>query len=162
MIALAIIPILILAYFSGILRGAPFLPTKQVRVEGMIAAAGIKPGDKLVDLGSGDGRIVIAAAKAGAYAYGFELNPLLVLWSRIKIRKAGLQSRASIKWKNFWFANLQEFDVVTVFGITGIMNKLEQKFSKELKPGSRVVCNIFPLPNWTATKDGGVYKYVVK
>ncbi len=156
---IAILLVLLAAYYLGIFRGAPFVPTMANTVEEMIKSAQIKPGEKLVDLGSGDGRILIAAAKAGAIAHGYEINPLLVLWSRYKIKKAGLKERAFVHWKNFWLVNFSEYDVVTLFGITGIMQRLESKLKTELKPGSRVISNIFKFPNWQSTKQGSIYIY---
>jgi ribosomal protein L11 methylase PrmA len=154
-----ILVVLLITYFLGIFRGAPFVPTTSDVVEKMVRAAAIKPDEKIVDLGSGDGRLVIAAARAGGEAHGFEINPLLVWWSRYKIKKAGLRDRAFVHQKNFWFQDFSQYDVVMLFGITKIMAKLETKLKSELKPGSRVVSNIFRFPKWESTKDGSVYVY---
>lgn len=151
--------VLLVAYYLGVFRGAPFLPTQKHALEKMIALAEIKPGEKLADLGSGDGRIVIAAAIAGAEAHGYEINPLLVWWSRYNIKQAGLSARAFIHQKNFWRVDFSEYNIVMLFGITGIMKGLEKKLKTELKPGSRVVSNIFVFPNWEGEKSGGVTVY---
>jgi ribosomal protein L11 methylase PrmA len=151
--------VLLLAYYSGIFKGAPFLPTQKHALEKMIALAQIQHGEKLADLGSGDGRIVIAAAKAGAEAHGYEINPLLVWWSRYQIKKAGLSDRAFIHQKNFWRVDFSDYNIVMLFGITGIMKGLEKKLKTELKPGSRVISNIFVFPNWIGEKSGGVTMY---
>ena len=82
--------------------GAPFEPTSDRKLKIMMKLAKVKKGEKAVDHGSGDGKIVIALAKAGAEAHGYEINPLLVLFSRYKIKKAGLKGKAFIHWKNFW------------------------------------------------------------
>ena len=152
---------LLAAYCLGVFRGAPFVPTDKSTLEKMISAAGIRPGIKIADLGSGDGRIVIAAAQAGAVAHGYEINPVLVWWSRYKIKKAGLEGSAFIHWKSFWNANLQEFDVVMLFGITSIMNRLGQKLQRELKPRAKVISNIFKFTNWEHEKVDSVYIYRV-
>jgi ribosomal protein L11 methylase PrmA len=154
--------ILLIAYYLGIFRGAPFLPTQQKALEKMIELAEIKPGDKLADLGSGDGRILIAAAKAGAEAHGYEINPVLILWSRYKIKKAGLSGKALVHWKNFWLEHFNQYDIVTIFGITGIMERLESKLMSEMRPGARVVSNIFKFPNWEGEKHEGVTVYRVE
>jgi cyclopropane fatty-acyl-phospholipid synthase-like methyltransferase len=159
---LLIFLILIVTYFLGIFRGAPFVPTQADALERMIRSARIKPGEKLADLGSGDGRIVIAAGKAGAEAHGFEINPLLVWYSRRQIKKAGLSGRAFIHWKSFWRQDFSEFQIITIFGITSIMKDLEQKLKAELAPGSRVVSNIFRFPNWSSEKDGSVHVYRIE
>jgi len=141
-------------------NGAPFVPTKRATVDRMVAVAGVKPGDRALDIGSGDGRIVIALAKAGAEAHGIDNNPLLVWWSRWNIRKAGLSGRAFIHWGNFWHHDFSPYDVVTLFGITQIMRRLERKLEKELKPGSRVVSNSFQFPTWkNVRKDDAVFVY---
>jgi ribosomal protein L11 methylase PrmA len=105
-------------------------------------------GKRAVDLGSGDGRIVIALARSGFEAHGFELNPLLVAYSRRKIRQAMLQDCAFIHQKSYWDENLSSFDVVVVFGISYIMKKLEKKLVQELRPGSLVASNYFSFPDW--------------
>jgi 2-polyprenyl-3-methyl-5-hydroxy-6-metoxy-1,4-benzoquinol methylase len=145
---------------SSVIRGAPFVPTHQRRVARMVELSGILPGQKSADLGSGDGRIVIAMARAGATAQGYEINPFLVWWSRWKIRRSGLQDQAFIHFGSFWGKNLSEFDVVTLFGTTHIMKGLERKLKKELKPGARVISYVFAFPTWDYTqKDGAIFVY---
>ncbi|MBI3335210.1 MAG: class I SAM-dependent methyltransferase [Candidatus Portnoybacteria bacterium] len=140
--------------------GAPFVPSNRETVKKMIILAGVKPAIKAADLGSGDGRIVIALAKAGAEAHGYEINPLLVWWSRRRIRKEKLRGKAFIHWGSFWRHDLSSFDVITIFGISYIMRGLEKKLKEELKAGARVVSNEFIFPGWLSLKkDGGVYLY---
>ncbi len=147
------------AYLLGLLNGALYIPTDSVLLEAMLAAARLQSGDTLVDIGSGDGRLVIAAARRGIVAKGYEINPLLVWVSRHKIKKAGLENMASIEWKDFWSANFAPYSVVTVFGIGHIMTRLERKFDGELVPGARVVCNLFALPNWIPEEKKPVFLY---
>ena len=159
-----IIDLIILSLAGWVLysltQGAIFLPTYSRSVETMIRLAAVRPGIRAVDLGSGDGRIVIALAKAGARADGYEINPLLALWSRIKIKRAGLSSQAQIYTQNFWQADLSNYDVVMVFGMTHIMEKLEQKLQTELKPDAVVVSNIFQFPGWQKVRsENGVFVY---
>ena len=140
--------------------GAVYLPTKKEAVEKMIELAKIKPGEKAVDLGAGDGRLVIALAKADIEAHGYEINPILILLAKINIYKAGLKGKAFIHFKNFWQEDLSRFDIVVVFGIGHIMEKLEKKLDKELKKGARVVSNSFTFPNWRLSKkENGVFLY---
>lgn len=132
------------------------MPTHRSVVDEMLK--GVQPGDNFVDLGSGDGRIVMSAAARGARAAGYEINPLLVLISRYRIRKRNLP--ANIFWKSFWDQDLSAYDFVTVFGITRIMPELEAKLKKELKPGSTVVSYAFHFPNWQpAEKQGPLFIY---
>jgi protein-L-isoaspartate O-methyltransferase len=142
----------IFAIFPILFKGAIYLPTQKRTVKKMIELADIKPGEIAVDLGSGDGRLVIALAKAGAEAHGYEINPLLVLLARRNIRRARLKGRAFIHFKNLWKEDFSQFDVVTIFGIGYAMEPLEQKLKKELKNGARIVSNAFPFPNWQHEK----------
>lgn len=145
---------------STVIRGAPFVPTRHSAVARMVDLARVRPGEKAADIGSGDGRIVIAAARAGAVAHGFEINPVLVWWSRYKIRQAGLEHTAFVHWGSFWRKNFGEFDVVTVFGINRIMEELEKKLQKELRPGARVISYVFVFPTWKyERKDSAIFVY---
>ncbi|MDY6896079.1 MAG: SAM-dependent methyltransferase [Thermotogota bacterium] len=142
------------------LKGAIFDPSKKRDVEKMVAIAEIKGEEISADLGSGDGRVVIAFAKKGRQAHGFEINPFLVLISRLNIRRAGLKGKAFIHWKNFWKADLSKFDIITVFQVDFAMNKLENKLKKELKPGAKVISNQWTFPNWKYSKyENSIYVY---
>jgi len=130
------------------LRGAPYVASSDEKVEKAITLAGVAPGMKVVDLGSGDGRVVIELAKRGCVAYGYEINPFLVLRSRYRIKKAGLQGKAFVCWKNFWKKDLSSFDLIFVYGISPIMKGLDKKLRRELKPGTKIISVTYPLPNW--------------
>jgi len=145
------------------LNGAIFDPSRKRDVEKMVEMAEIKGDEISADLGSGDGRVVIAFAKKGIQAHGFEINPLLVLISRINIRRAGLKGKAFIHWKNFWKTDLSKFDIITVFQVDFAMNELENKLKKEFKTGAKVVSNQWTFPNWKYSKfESGVYVYEYK
>lgn len=144
-----------------VVRGAPFMVSNDTALETILKLADIKPGVKVADLGSGDGKVVIAFAKAGAQVHGYEVNPLLVWWSRFKIRKENLSNKAFVHYRSFWHQSLREFDIVTVYGITRIMRSLEKKLQGELKPRAKVISNVFTFPNWKpASKVGLIYLYV--
>ncbi len=153
--------IIIDAFFLlSTIGGAIYIPTKPERVATMIRLAKIKPGQKAVDIGSGDGRIVLALAKAGAHATGYEVNPLLVLRSRLTLRRFGVQRSSRTLLRNFWLCNFKEYDVVTLFGISYIMHDLEKKLLRELKPGAKVISNAFPFPHWKPiAKENEIYVY---
>ena len=141
-------------------RGPFYVPTRRKYVPRIIAMLDLKAGDKVVDLGSGDGRLVIALAEAGAEAHGFEHNPLLVMRSKKSIKKRGLEGKAFIYMSNFWNTDVSSYDGIVVYGIPYIMQRLEEKLKKELKPGARVVSYSFPFPNWEPTaKEKAVYLY---
>lgn len=148
-----------IAYLLGLFTGALYVPTYPSMVEDMLDAAAPSSSDRLVDLGSGDGRIVIAAAKRGIPSVGYEINPLLVWTARRSAKKAGVEPLARFYWKNFWNADLSGYSIVAVYGIGHIMGALEKKLERELPPGSRVVSNLFAFPNWEGQKKHGVFVY---
>lgn len=140
--------------------GAYYVPSKREKIAKMMEFAEIKPGEKAVDLGSGDGRLIIALAKAGAEAHGYEVDPVLIPKSKRNIREAGLENKAFVHWGSFWRADLSEFDVVVIFGMSHVMRRLEKKLRGELKKDARVVANTFEFPTWIPKKkDNNVYLY---
>lgn len=144
----------------SLVNGAPYVPSSDRKILIMVKLAGIKPGERAADFGSGDGRVVMAFARAGAKAHGFEVNPILVWLSRRKIRAADLNDRAHIHWRSFWRMDAGDFDVIAVFGISHIMRPLERKLRRELKPGARVISNAFAFPQWPPTRvEDSVYRY---
>lgn len=141
----------------------PYFQTTRYRVEAMIDLAGINRSlpagrqEKAADLGSGDGRIVIALSQAGAIVTGYELDEKLVELSRKNIEETipnGL-SYPTILQKDFWEEDLGQYDIITVYPMPDIMEALEKKLQRELRPGARVLLNYYPFPNWekTAEKD---------
>lgn len=147
-------------FLQSIVKGAPYVPVQSKTLKKIIEFAAVKPGQKAVDLGSGDGRIVIALARAGAVACGYEINPILVWWTRRKIEKEGLAGKAFVYRKSFWGEDLSSFDAVTIFGIKRIMGELGEKLKKELKSNAKVVSYGFAIPGWQyAKKEEGVFLY---
>lgn len=144
-------------------RGGPYAPIGEHRTEVLLSLLNLKPGEKAVDIGSGDGRIVIALAKAGAEAHGYEINPLLVWIARRNVKKAGLTGKAFIHWADMWQKNFSEFDVITLY-ITGFaLRSLEKKLQKEGKKGLRVATNHFTFPTWKpAKRKEDAYLYILK
>ena len=130
----------------------PFVPSPQVVVEKMIELAGVKKGDVVYDLGSGDGRIVIAAAKKGAKAVGFEIDPDLVGESRANIQKAGFQEMAEIRNQDILTVDLSAASVVTMYLLPDVNLKLRPNLLSQLKPGSRVVSHSFDMGDWKPDK----------
>ena len=136
----------------------PYFQTSRYRVQTMIELAQPQPGEKSADLGSGDGRIVIAFAKSGANAFGYELDDTLKNISEKNIHDAHVL--ATIVQKDFWKESLSLYDIVTVYPMPDIMEALEQKLLNELKPGSRVLLNYYPFPHWqTKTEKDHIYLY---
>jgi ribosomal protein L11 methylase PrmA len=124
--------------------------------------AQIKPTDCVADLGSGDGRLVIAAAEKGAArAIGYELDSFWFNVAEEKKRRSLNADKIEFIKKSFWDVDLSEYDVVFLYQGKHILKSLTAKLQKDLKPGSRVVSNSFQLPGWKyTTADRGVYLYI--
>lgn len=157
--------VILLAALAGLAmplltRGGPYVVTDEKRFRDALDLAAIKPGGHVIDLGSGDGRFLIAAAQSGATALGYETNPWVVALSRRRIRQAGFSQQAQVVWQSLWQANIKEADVVFIYILPSILGDLEKKLAADLAPGSRVVTIGWPLPTWTPSKTAGsVYLY---
>jgi SAM-dependent methyltransferase len=127
--------------------GAPWVPTSMKMVHTMLTIAEVGPDDLLYDLGCGDGRVIVTAARRyGARAVGIEIDPLRYFWCRALISILGLNERVTILFGDFFSQDLSRADVVTCFLLQDTNNKLEEKLKLELKPGTRVVSNLFNFP----------------
>jgi tRNA G37 N-methylase Trm5 len=130
----------------------PFVPTPQEVVDKMIELGGVKKGDTVYDLGSGDGRIVITAAKKGARAVGFEIDGGLVKESRENIKKAGVENLAEIRHQDILTVDLSPANVVTMYLLPDVNMKLRPNVLSQMKPGSRVVSHAFDMGDWKPDK----------
>lgn len=146
-VILILLIITILCLLGPVFKGAPFIPTSYKKTQIMLQLAQLKPGDVLVDLGSGDGRLLIAAAKAGADCYGYEINPLLTSWSRWRAKRHGVAERVTIKCQDFWSIDLKPFDVIVFYGRMGLSSKIERKIDATAQPGTKIITHDFTLPN---------------
>jgi Methyltransferase domain len=127
----------------------PFITTPANVADRMLAIAGTGPRDLVVDLGSGDGRIVIAAAqKFGARGIGLELDPALVAISRDNARAAGVADRVEFRVADVLKADFSSATVVTAYLLPWLLARLGNTFLYELKPGSRIVTHAFSLSGW--------------
>jgi len=152
------IPIIISAI--SCLIGVPFLPVHKKQARVMMDMAQIKLGEKMAELGSGAGRLFSLAAARGAKATGYELNPLLVFWTKLMIFLKRLNGRVDVKWQSIYAADLKDTDVVCLFLFPGAMAKLSVKLRQELKPGARILSYTFSLPGWDPIKkEQGIYLY---
>ena len=128
---------------------APFITTPGSVVEHMLKLAGTQPADVVMDLGSGDGRIVIAAAqKFGARGIGIELDPGLVEESRRNAQHANVAARVSFVQGDVLTADLSPASVVTLYLLPGLIGKLQPRFIYELRPGTRIVAHAFGMAGW--------------
>lgn len=137
-----------------------WVPTPQVLVDAMLDMARLTPADRLIDLGSGDGRTVVTAARRGAPALGIELNPDLVRLARQRAEREGVGARARFEQRDLFAQDLSEASVVTMFLLTEINLKLRPKLLA-LAPGTRIVSNTFTMGDWspdetrTVSRDQG-------
>jgi len=131
----------------------PFVPTPQDIVERMLELAEVKKGDVVYDLGSGDGRIVITAAKKyGVRAVGFEIDPALIKESRDNIRREGVANLAEIREQDILTVDLSPATVVTMYLLPEVNLMLRPTVLSQLKPGSRVVSHDFDMGDWKPDK----------
>lgn len=126
-----------------------WVPTPQVLVDKMLEIAEVTPDDYVIDLGSGDGRTVISAAKLGARALGIEYNPDMVMLSKKNAADAGVSDKAEFIEADLFETDLSKATVITMFLLPDINLKLRPKLLT-LKPGTRIVSNTFTMQEWTA------------
>ena len=144
-----------------------WVPTPEVMVDLMLDMAQVTADDMVVDLGSGDGRMVIAAARRGARARGVEFNPDMVALSRRRAYEAGVQQRATFVEGDMYEADISDASVMALFLLTENMRRLQPKFLR-LRPGTRIVSNSFTMgPTWPAEESQRfgmhyVYRWTIK
>ena len=131
----------------------PYVPTPQPVVDRMLQMAGITPQDYLIDLGSGDGRIVVTAAKKyGARGFGVDLNPVRIKESLENASKAGVSDRVAFQERNLFETDLADASVITMYLLPRVNLDLRPKIL-ELKPGTRIVSHDFSMGDWKADES---------
>ena len=131
------------------LADVPYVPTPPVVVDTMLRLAGVGPEDYVIDLGSGDGRIVIAAAKQrGARGFGVEIDGELVGIARREAQRAGVAGRVEFKEQNLFVTDVSVASVVMMYLYPRLMMQLRPRLFAELKPGTRVVAHEFDMDDW--------------
>jgi SAM-dependent methyltransferase len=126
-------------------RESPYVPSPQDVVERMLDFAGLKAGELVIDLGSGDGRIVITAAKRGARGYGVDLNPKLVAEARQNAAKAGVSDRATFEQRDLFKADISKADVLTLYLLPLANLDLRPLIMAMMRPGARIVAHAYHL-----------------
>ena len=126
----------------------PYVPTSPDVVDRMLDAAGLTTDDFVIDLGSGDGRIAIAAAKRGALALGVDIDPQRVQEAQENAKRAGLQDKVTFVRQNLFETKLSDATVVTMYLLTKVNLDLRPRILSELKPGTRVVSHAFQMGDW--------------
>lgn len=127
----------------------PYVPTPQPVVDRMLALAEVRPGDMLIDLGSGDGRIpVTAASRYGIEAFGVDLNPQRVSEARSNARRAGVEDKARFEVRNLFDTEIARASVLTLYLLPGVNLELRPRILSEMAPGSRIVSHEFDMGDW--------------
>jgi len=130
----------------------PFVITPTNVVTAMLDLAKVAPGDRLIDLGSGDGRIVLAAAQRGATGIGIEIDANLVDRSRESARRLKLEDRATFVTQDLFETDFSNADVVTLYLLPDVNKRLAPKFLATLRPGTRIVSHDYGLGDWPADR----------
>ncbi len=130
-----------------------FEGTPAAAVEAMLTLAGVTAADVVYDLGSGDGRILIAAAKRGARGVGIELDPPLVKQATANAKRAGVSDRVTFREADLFTTDISDATVVTLYLLPSMNLRLHPKFLRELRPGTRIVAYRFGIADWPAEQE---------
>lgn len=160
------------------LYGLPPVPTKPERIQKALKLANLLPDETLYDLGAGDGRVLLIAARDfGAHAVGLEIGPIQCALIWLRVTASGFGNRIQIRWENFYKADLKEADVVFVYATSKEIAKLAPHLEQQMKNGSRLVSISADFSEWEPTvvddrdlifiyemppKSGGVMSYMLK
>jgi precorrin-6B methylase 2 len=132
----------------------PYVPTTNTAVRAMLKLGGVTKNDTVYDLGCGDGRIVVAAAKDfGARAVGIDINPVRIAEAKENAKKAGVENMVRFIEADLFQADIHEATVVTLFLLASINLKLRPKLLAELRPGTRIVSNTFDMGDWKPEQE---------
>jgi SAM-dependent methyltransferase len=132
----------------------PYVPTTEEAVKAMLKLADVKKTDIVYDLGCGDGRIVIAAAKEyGAHGVGIDINPERIQEAEGNAKKAGVEKLVRFEQKDLFKTDIHEATVVTLFLLERVNLKLRPKLLRDLEPGARIVSNTFGMGDWKTDRE---------
>jgi SAM-dependent methyltransferase len=141
-----------------VLFGAPYLPTLTPQVKTALELADLKPGQTLLELGCGDGKVLIAAAKLGYKAVGYELNPIMAAVCWLRTRRYRRQVR--VIWGDFWRRDWPPSEAIFTFLLPKFMPRLNKKIMQSIDKPVKLVSFAFPVPGKTAAvKKNGVFLY---
>ena len=148
------------------IKGAPWLPTSMKKVRKMLELVELQPDEVLYDLGCGDGRIIVMAArKFGAKAVGVEIDPIRYLWCEFLITILGLRKKVKVLYGDLFKKDLSDADVVVTYLLQRTNDQLSDKLLMEMKPNSRIVSNTFgflDLPLLKEDRKSSIYVYKIK
>lgn len=132
----------------------PYVPSPDAVVKAMLNLAAVTKSDTVIDLGCGDGRIVVTAAlDYGSNGIGYDLNPERIKEANSNAAKAGVEKRVRFIEKNLFDADIKDATVVTLYLLPGVNEKLKPRLLAELKPGTRVVSHSFAMPDWPPKQE---------
>jgi protein-L-isoaspartate O-methyltransferase len=158
LVAAVIVFVMVMVF---LVQGPPYVPSDDDSAAQMLRLVKTYKPRRILDMGSGDGKLVVLLARQGYRVDGVELKPWLVWRSRRAIKRAGLGDLASVRWGNFWSFDASGYDLVILYAIAHAMPRLERKLTRELRPGAVVISNYFVFPNLKPVKRAGrakVYK----
>ena len=132
----------------------PYVPSPEAVVDGMLKLADVKATDTVYDLGCGDGRIIITAAKTyGAHGVGVDINPERVAEARANAKKAGVENLVKFEENDLFDADIHNASVVTLYLLPDVNLRLRPKLLKDLKPGTRIVSHSFDMGDWKPDRE---------
>lgn len=154
-----ILLVFVVANTIGFITGAPYAPTPSGKIKDLLKALNLGKNDTVVDLGSGDGRLLVEVSKTGAKAVGFEINPFLYLLTKFRLNGS---KNAKVSLADFWNQDLKAATVIFVFILPQFMKGLEKKLREEVKPGTKVVTYLANLPTkkpFKSINGFNIYKF---
>lgn len=158
-IFIAVIGSLVFIFGFVILVGAPYLPTLSAQKKYALDLLDLKPGDTMLELGCGDGRILVEAAQRGVRCIGYEINPILVLTAFWKTRK--YRKLVTIRLQNYWGVRLPEADAIFVFLLPKYMSKLNNKIIQEFSKPVKLMSVAFEIPEKKPKRqEKGLFLYL--
>ena len=135
------------------LYGLPPVPTKPERIQKALRLAKLRPNEVVYDLGAGDGRVLLTAARDfGARAVGIEAGPVQCAWIWLRAAASGLRDRIQIRWEDFYKADIQDADVVFIYATSKEVLKLAPHLEKQMKRGARLVSISADFPSWEPSR----------
>lgn len=141
---------IVLSFGLGAFLGAPWVPAFRQDLDELLDLARVGKGTKFVDLGCGDGKVLLVAAKRGANVTGFEVNP--ILWFIANLRLLPYRKRARIYLRSFWTVDVHRFDVIYLYLIDHHMPKMRSQLTRQANPKARIISYMFAIPGLKPSK----------
>lgn len=163
-VAAALLFVIIVGIFYAVdaFLELPYVGAKKENIKTIITLTNIKRGETVVDLGSGDGRLLFRAADVGAFGVGYEINPFMIIISKIKRSLKGYDQEVKILNQSMWEADLKVADVILVYSLRKKMEKFEDFVFKNATKGTRIIANTNPFPNKKPVKtQNKIFLYIV-